>query len=433
MNKRQYLITALKAGAYRETDWLVSIFCMFDGDNGGKPYAYKLSKNATGYLYTDLTGEQQRIEGSDPTKPLFYVGQGITVKPEDADNVTEPQDSTVGTLIANYILLIHAFGKKLPYINKKIAIGNIEAQINTNFYSTPKEGEERKPDAFYVDEYLNFGEAAFHMTCLTQVCTIGATEKSVTAPDGIAEYKAQLQKEYAGRLNDPAYIAEMNQKLQAFDRKWREGDESNDFLLTSKSTEIVRHKKFLQLGGELGVGKDSIKVNYLGHSLDEGHTLDSFAAVNTTQRMGAFARGAETMLGGVQVKEAFRASRTYNVVEGDCGTKLGVPKLYTKDLAEYLATGYTIISDKGANIKITDVQQLSEYQNRYIVMRSPMYCKSGQTDYCSVCVGPKLALTPNALATSFSDYGNVFMKLSMAQNHGKVLALQELSAADWMR
>jgi len=432
MNKRDYLIAALKSGAHHYADWLVSIFCMFDGESKEKPYAYQLSKTAAGYFYLDLDFQLQKIEGADPAQPLFYIGQGITVTPEDCIAAKEPQDSTVGTLVVNYILLIYAFGDKIAYINKKINIGSIEQIILQSFQSTPKEGEARQPGVFYADEYVQFGEACFHLTSMTQICTIGATEKSITAPDGIKEFKAQLQKEYAGRLSDPASVAEMNDKLQQFDRAWRKGDGSEDSLLTDKATKIVRQKKYLQLGVEQGVGKDATKLTYLGHSLDEGHTIDSFAAVNSTQRIGSFARGAETMLGGVQVKEAFRASRSYMVVPGDCGTKLGLTQRCTPDLADYLKDGYWILDEQGASIQIKSAADIQPYLGKVIRRRSPMYCQSKLTDYCSVCVGPKLSLTPAALPTSFADYGNVFMKLSMAQNHGAVLAITELDPADWL-
>jgi hypothetical protein len=430
VDKYQYLIEALKGGAYKKVDWLVSLFCLFSPDTKNQSYAYKLKKGLSGYAFTAPDLSEVQIEGTSLNEPLFTIADPITVTPDMIDNVTGSIESNVSTLVANYVLLIYPFGNRIPYVATRFDPYDVLDEVKKDFRSNVKPGETKDPKAYYVEDLLKFGKACFFMSSLTQVCTIGATEKNMTAPDGIEQYKAQLQKEYADRLSDPAALAEMDGKLIDFDAKWREGDEGNDFLMNDKKAiKIVRKKKFLQLGGELGVG-DSTKLKYLGHSLDEGHTLESFPDVNNTMRMGSFARGAETMLGGVEVKNMFRVSGSMNVVLGtDCKSKLGMPRPITlKNKAGY--KGYHLVDDKGQTVKIEDEKQLDSFVGKYARFRSPAYCLSAKTDKCEICAGPTLSATPNALPTSVSNYGSTFMGLSMSQNHGKVLAVQELDLND---
>lgn len=433
MDKYAYLVEALKAGCYRKTDWLISLFCLFTEDTEVKDYAYRLKKDMTGYSYIAPDMSIVKIEGSSLNEPLFLISDAITVTPEICPIASGSIESNVSTLISNYILLVYSFGTKIGYVNERFDPYKVLEPVKANLKSKLKEGETPDPQAFYTDELQRFGEAIYFMSCLTQVCTIAGTEKTMTAPDGIQEYKKQLLKEYQEQgksLTDPTVIADMDKKLIAFDEKYREGDEGNDFLLgDKKAIQIVRKKKFLQLGGEQGVGSNASQMKYLGHSLDEGHTLESFPDVNNTMRMGSYARGAETMLGGVEVKKMFRLAGSTNVISKDCGSTLGMPRpINDKNKADYV--GYHLVNDKGVTVPIESEDQLTPFVGQYARFRSPAYCKAGKTDKCSICIGPILSATPHALPAAVSNYGSTFMGLSMSQNHGKVLAVQELDLED---
>ena len=61
------------------------------------------------------------------------------------------------------------------------------------------------------------------------------------------------------------------------------------------------------------------------------------------------------------------------------------------------------------------------------MVRSPMYCTLGQTDFCKVCVGVNLAANPTGLSVAISEYGSTILSMFMSASHGKELALAKLN------
>lgn len=177
-------------------------------------------------------------------------------------------------------------------------------------------------------------------------------------------------------------------------------------------------------GAEVGLDGNTVNVELVKNSLYEGWDPKNFAAMNNSLRLGSYSRGAETMLGGVEVKWMQRASSNLNVIKEDCGTKLGkVLTVKESDIKDVV--GFTIF-DKDESIYIEDKEQAGTYLGKTIMVRTPMYCAGKKTDFCTFCLGKRLSTTPTALSSAVSAYGSEFLSISLANAHAKALELAEM-------
>ena len=66
---------------------------------------------------------------------------------------------------------------------------------------------------------------------------------------------------------------------------------------------------------------------------------------------------------------------------------------------------------------------IEKYMGKKIKVRSPMYCKLPHTDYCAICVGPRLAESPTGASSAIAEYGSTMLLMFMKAVHGKALTL----------
>lgn len=429
MLKNEYFLKAVKAGKCCSLDWLLSILTYSEVDH--KPtYDYCLYSDNTGHyvkipmLDGTYNPDYVKLEDAIPNQRPFTQKDVIDLMPGDLPNVTENIRTTIGRVIANYVLLVHPFNDKIPFINKKFNAATVGDIIKDKLKDDPKEESDRKPNEFYVSELLKLAKGGYFLEGISQAVTWGLTEKIMLPPPGIAEYKQQLFQEYAGRLSEAAVIAEIDAKLLEFYKEYIKGDEGLNFLISKKSINVVAKKKFLMHGAEVGLDGNTVNVELVKNSLYEGWDPNNFAAMNNSLRLGSYARGAETMLGGVEVKWMQRASSNLNVIKEDCGTKLGKTVLVTQETIKDVA-GFNIL-ENNENIYIEDKEQAGAYLGKVVTVRSPMYCRGEKTDYCTFCLGKRLSATPTALSSAVSAYGSVFLLISLANAHAKALELAEM-------
>jgi hypothetical protein len=428
MDKIEYFIKAILAGMYKKQNWTISVFALtHEGpkDWEADPYPWRVVRTPTGISFVSPeTGKLVPITGIDPTKPLINHREVITITPEHAVNLTVPELlTTTGNFFYNHLVLIHSFGAKFPYVNnrKDGNIGKIEKAFTKVLEDDVPEGQE-SPTAVYVKDKLRFDKAVLSSRAFTQLFCPALTEKAITAPPGIVEFRNSLLKQHAGRLSDPTIIAMINAELVKFDGNNLKGDPSENFLLGSKARETVRRKLFLMTGAEPGL-EDKATLDLIPTSLSEGWDVSKFPSMVNTMRSGSYQRGAETMLGGEAVKWLQRASSNLVVVEGDCGSTLGFPTEITDEKAERLLGFHIVGEDKKA--LILTPENVKSYIGKTVLLRSPQFCIHNLTDYCEVCVGPRLAVNKRALSAAISAYGSTMMYVAMSGAHAKALILQK--------
>lgn len=428
MDKKELFKKAMDSGLYRELPWLIAAFSVSnEADNEWKknPYPYRIVSNITGhYCVSEDKQTLLPIEGVVADKPIYAFTELIQITPQDISNCSEPLETTYGNWLANMILLVRPFGKKITYMDGDITTDRIEKILLTRFKDNPKNPQDRKDDEFYVDEYLKYEEGVYFLPGLSQLCVWAATEKTILPPPGVAELKAKLIKENEGKLDDLATIAKIDAELVRHDLEWLKGDPGMNFLGGGKAINVVRKKKFLMHGGEVGLTDNAVKGTLVENALNEGWDINKFPDVIDTLRAGSYDRGAETQLGGVSVKWLLRASSNMDVTSDDCKSSMGVALEVTSTNKKRLI-GFTAILD-GEQKHIVKEEEANTYLGKKIMLRSPMYCRLDHTDFCKTCLGDNLSINPEGLSLSISAYGSVMLDISLSKMHGKQLTTAKM-------
>lgn len=438
MNKREFYLSAMRAQTFLITAWNISCFSITaEGSEDWKanPYPYRLVQMGNGHYYVNPedTTELLKIEDSVAGKPLFARNEAVPLEPGDLPNVTSAILTTYGNILANALMVFYPFGNKIPFITGRFSAKTVEEIITPRLKERPSEQSiEPDPDLehpdpskhpIYIDEYLKFCDGAFSLVAYTQLFTPANTRKTMTAPPGIVEARNKLIEQYKGRLHDRAVVAEIGAKLREIDAAYLKGDRGEDFLTSKKSREIVRPRLFLMYGAETGI-EEKVEVDLIERSLSEGWDVNKFPSMNNAQRAGSFNRGKQTELGGEAVKDLFRATGNLKISSEDCGSKVGLPSFFTEKQGSSII-GFTAINDDGSNTKIT-ADNVGNYLGKQIRLRSPMTCKNPVTDYCSTCLGERLANNPTSLSMAVADYGSAFLAIYMSAAHSKGIQVAKL-------
>ncbi len=428
MNKRDLFINAMKAGNYKLLAWIYSAFCLVkEGPDEYKknPYPYRIVSTPTGYWFCNTKGELEQVEDSVIGQPLYNIKEKIDITADDIPNLQGMLSASYGNILTNWIIIIEPFGTRVPYHVGKIQISDIEDYIIHDIEDTPKDLNDKDPNKIYIDDYVKFANCVFYLTGLSQVVTWAVTQKAITAPPGIKEYRQTLLDKYKDSLDDAATIAKIDAELVKYDAQWLKGDDSENFLIGKKPRTMVRKKLFLMHGAETGLDNNSVKVKLIQNSLDEGWDVENMPDMINSLRAGSFNRGAQTALGGVSVKWLLRASSNMNVTEDDCGTNIGKTLNVTNETIKDLV-GFKVIIDNN-QYKVETIDDAGIYLGKTLMVRSPMYCKLPFTDYCKSCVGDRLSLNKDGLSIAVSEYGSKFLYLFMKRMHGQALTLAKMN------
>ena len=439
MKRFDFFIAALKADTHLRTAWVISAFSLIsENPDAWKTstrqgvvvnYPYRIVQTPSGHFFVnpEKTDELVLIEDAPAGQPIFRMKEEVDAKAGMVGNLFEDVHTTYGNLLFNALCLVHPFGNKIHYLNGDIKSAEIESLIIDRLKDTDDpiarqwSGVGRDPKWIYADEHIKFMNSMFALGAFTQLCVPACSEKSMTAPPGLAELRDRLLAQNKDRLHDPAVIAKIEGELTQFLKDYLKGDSSMGFL-SKKSIDVVRKKLFLMTGAEASLDKES-GFNLVTRSLNEGWSMDDFAALCTGSRSGSYNRGAQTELGGEAVKWLFRASSNLGVTGKDCGSKMG-NYMFAAPGEEHKLLGFTALIGTDS-VKI-DKTNVGEYMGKRLLIRSPMYCKFPKTDFCETCVGERLANSPQGLATAVAHYGDTFIALFMSAMHGTVLELAKL-------
>lgn len=436
MKKRDFLVSALTRpeiirNGKIAAPWVISLLCVTKPKKEPIfPYGFIVKENK-GYAYIPNNGNENdlelvEIEDYTPGQPLFHFQESLIIKPGEVLNnpAQEDIDTTVGLLLVNVVALCYPFGNKIPYINKKFSAGDIEDYVAKHLVDDPEDGVmSNDPKKIHVSEYLKFTDGAQWLTNLTQVCVPGVTEKALLPPPQAADRLKELLKEYEGKLDNPAEIVKIMDEMIAMDKEYLKGDRSMGFLISpAKDFNIVRSRLFTTHGYGMSF-KENGTVDYIAQPLLEGADLSQLTKYINISRAGSFSRAAETMLGGVAVKELLRASNNLKMDGDDCGSELGLDTLITESNKMYFVGYHAILN--GKTVELTE-EILNSKVNTIISIRNPAYCRTHGTGYCRTCCGPRLARHPTGLSSAIAALGSAFMYLMMKAMHGKVAAVKKL-------
>ncbi|MNO25629.1 hypothetical protein D3C76_154710 [compost metagenome] len=453
MKKQDLYIAAMKAGCYRRKDWVISAFSVVRAAAGvPQPYDIRYNREVTEvYLPGDapddrvvigesLDGMPQvqatpvedpaawvPIDDTVPMTPLFYPCDDLKVTPDMIVNLAEAVDSTYGDLLFNYIALVEPFEHRIPYQVGPVSISKIERIIAKKLVDDEEiSGVTPKPDEIPVKMYMRFGRCMGAMAGFTQIFVPTLTPKSLQTDPQVRVRRGQLLEEHKDRLHDPVVVSKIQNELIEMDKAWLKDDPSTGFLLSNKTWGTARKRMFLIHGPEAGFNEGG-NAELVVNSLEEGWDTDKLVAMFNSTRAGSFYRGALTALGGEAVKFFMRVFQNVAISEEDCGSTLGIERTIEKGQGSYYA-GLWEITKTGP--VLLDEQRAISLEGSTVLTRSPIFCKTGMTDFCEKCVGEALAAIPHAIGAENTSVASKFMDIMMASAHAKELKTAKLNVLE---
>lgn len=421
MDKKTFFLKAMNSEAYKYKRWVLSAFSIVMG-GGLKPtdvIPYLIvAGDSTWMFYNPEDGMQlTALEGTSIKEAPFRFDEVVTLNPGDILNADRKVETNYGNVLVNQLVLVYAFGNKIPFMEGRITVPRIEKIIEARLRDNPKASDVEDPNAIYVSEYQRYNEAMFSLAGYTQLCVPSATAKTMTTDPKIKERRAELLEQNKDRLHDPVVQAQIDAELIAMDKAWLKGDPGEGFYIKDKSYDVVRKKTFLLQGAEQGF---DVQGEVIPTSLNEGWNIKYLPAMGNSLREGSYNRGALTALGGEATKFNYRIFQNTVISEDDCGSTFGMEITLSKDDKDaYLSN--SVVTPNGS-VEITE-QNFESFVGKKIRIRSPIYCKTSGANFCATCMGKKIASTPNAISTYAADIGSTFMGIMLKSMHGKSLSL----------
>lgn len=424
MTKLEYLKICIQKKQFNKLSWLTSIFSIIGSIPREKLTFLDLTYEANGYNYVSDNGNLVAIIDAID-RPLFKPRDLLTIDSSWLSSVSEPIETTVGRVISNAICLDSIFGNNIPYINKKFTVTDVEKIIAPVMMSDPEDLSTKESNKIYVSDYISFLNAVYYITNLSSTIVVSASPKVMLKPEGLDKFMAELIIKYKGKLHDPVQLTNFENELRKFDDDYLKDEASYGLFISGKIKDVARHKLFLMIGSGLDF-KDKSKLEPILTSLAQGWSLDPTEHKNMMNdiRYGSFARGAETVKGGVTFKTLIRSTNGVNVLEKDCETKLTLSVFITRDKVKQLIDRY--ISINGTPVLITSLEQAKEYENKTVELRTPIYCKLDKDNFCHVCTGKKISNNKDSLAILLTEISSIILKSSLKMMHGSMMSTAKI-------
>jgi hypothetical protein len=435
MEKREFFIKALQAGACKKRSWVNSVFGIVEETPEAYHadlYPYRVVRvpdsDRVHYLDPDDLSLQV-IDDSDASQPLCAFREPLTIHPGEVANYTKPEPlvTSYGNALVNTIVLVLPFGAAIEYQTGHIQIGKIEKRILDMLIDDPIDDDGVSPPPagkVYVRQYLTFCDNALSMVAYASLAVTSVSYKAMMGHPDARKVRAEQVEKYKDKLADPAIVARIGQVLEDLDRDWLKGDPAADFyaVKANKYYGDVRKRLYYMFGGESPF-QDGTSVEFIQKSLEEGIDTDHMPAMINSIRSGSYSRGSQTQMGGEQTKTIYRMLGTVRIAEDDCGTTLGIPTDITAaNKGQYL--GYWVIAN-GKSV-LLDEHNVDSFVGKFPQLRGPLTCKTEGKNVCSRCVGMALSEQPNGIPAAAAGLGGRFLTLFLKKMHAS-----SLSTAKW--
>lgn len=429
MKKLELFILGCKAERWKWRSWRISLFSVAELPLAGnvvdlevefsphEPEPYDINYLEDGaYWYNGETKEWEKVEDSVPGEPL-YDNRGLAKFPADSiPNHPEPIETTYGRMLFNWLVMVYAFGTKLPFQEKTTSKAIVKL-----FCERVLDDDETPPDDktyFTASEVQRFVKAMYELPSLCQYITPTGTEKTLTTHPDMIKRRTELLEQYKDNLT-PANIAAIQNELIALDKEWLKDDEAMDYYLSGKAFSVKRKKMFVMHGIEASFQEDG-QFTLIPTSLNEGGDLTNMVAKNNSIREGSYDRGADTAKGGEKVTFLQRVYQNTKIIPGDCGTKLTYKFMIT---AQNAHAYYGLNMVVGTKLVVLTPEIAKENFGKVIAIRRPLLCRASHTDYCECCTGPSLAKSPRGVASEIAAVGSDIMYAFMQSMHGTELSV----------
>lgn len=403
MDKRDYFIKAMALQLYVDRSWIIrTMGVIVEPFKDERPWHPNFDGES--FSVYDDSGTLQTLTGFTPGSPLFTRDESVIFEAGDLPNITEQTKTAYSTAIINMIIFVWPFTKPLAYMAERFNGKRLDKRIVAGL----------QDGSISVDEYVKrFTQAMGRLTAFTQIAVTAATPRSIRpSARAIAMRDKLLSEATPEQLQDPVYLALIDETVTAIDIEDLSDDESAKFFLKGKAYATVRKKMFTIQGG-LAKLEDPSKMDLLPTSLEEGIRPEDLPAAINNLRSGSYGRAKDTALGGEAAKFANRVFQNLRIASPDCGSRVGLPVLLTENNYDGYIGRYLVGSDKPLTSS-----ELKKLVNKEVILRDPNGCKETDRNFCARCMGDRVSNSEVGLGAQYGAVGNVFMAVALASFHG---------------
>ena len=383
-----------------------------------------------GLYYVELgrDDEKQLVKIVDHklNQPLFNFQEVLEVDGSWLSTIKAKQKAKIGVMIVNALILYPCFGNKLDFVNPGIDTSMNMSDIETLLVNKAKSPDVAGPNDILVSEMVDcIGRFGF-LSNLSTLINIAATPKIITAPPGMEKIRKQLTDEYKGQLHDPVKLVELENKLVAIDNEYLTDDPAASKISTRK-TRSGRKKMFLIYGEtkDFETGTNNVVASSLAEGVDT--SPENFPLYMNDLRFASFSRGASTMLSGYSYKVLQRSLSGLTIIKEPCDTTKGVKRFITKATYSKLVNRY--IKEGGWKL-VTDAEVAKQYIDKWVEIRSSMWCKSLGNTVCYKCMSENYKNSPNGISNLAATISDTLMNMFLKQMHGTVTQVIEIKMED---
>ncbi len=436
MNQLEYLYFAIKHLCYHEKRWIVSMFtyCLESEEQKNQQYVGKIIREPFGVFYLDESLQKQAVQMPNlkPNAPLFSKKDKITITRDRLPWIGEDRiETTVGRLLLNLISVYEPFKGRMPYINDvRFTPSDVEKRFAPKLKDELKSGEEKQAGSFYVDELIRFQKAVTFLEGMSKLFTQSITRQGILPPPGAAEFRKEVLKKYEGKLHDATEMVKFQTELGEFDKAYLKENDPAYGLFTNGKVIKARSKSYMTQGGDTNAFTNSVEMIPITQPLIEGIDLspEKFAAAANTIRYGSFSRGAETVNGGVVAKALMTALDTWKITDRDCGSLLGVKRIYGASEIKKLVGRY-LIASAGKPVFIASAADAEQYTGKEVNIRSPQYCREAGTHTCKICAGEDLSRYGSGLVIPAMEVSSGILSDSLKKMHDTTASSKPMTLA----
>lgn len=318
----------------------------------------------------------------------YYPDDIITIGPEQSKFVKPKTVTTLGIFIANKFILedLGIFG----YVNKPIT-GKLNGAIDGAMSKALMSGDiTREQYGQYIDrtQWLYGGPLAF-------IINTSLSETLLSLPPAAKKLREKLLAENKDAIaaNDPQAAVHIERAVvnAALEEMRKSGDPSMALFDSGCGIDPYNQYKTIMVmkgavqdnTGESPTGYKVITSNY-----DSGISKEDMPKIADTVVSSAYSSGVFTQDSGTNGKKynaLFQRVRIENR-GSDCGTKDCLDIMITKDNAEDYIWRYIMVNGKPLMLTPENIKQ---YIDKNVKLRSSVHCKAKDPEYCSVCVGDR--------------------------------------------
>lgn len=318
----------------------------------------------------------------------YYPDDIIMIGPEQSKFVKPRTVTTLGIFIANKFILedLGIFG----YVNKPIT-GKLNGAIDGAMSKALMSGDiTREQYGQYIDrtQWLYGGPLAF-------IINTSLSETLLSLPPAAKKLREKLLAENKDAIaaNDPQAAVHIERAVvnAALEEMRKSGDPSMALFDSGCGIDPYNQYKTIMVmkgavqdnTGESPTGYKVITSNY-----DSGISKEDMPKIADTVVSSAYSSGVFTQDSGTNGKKynaLFQRVRIENR-GSDCGTKDCLDIMITKDNAEDYIWRYIMVNGKPLMLTPENIKQ---YIDKNVKLRSPVHCKAKDPEYCSVCVGDR--------------------------------------------